>query len=55
MQPSAGAIVFLNVVLETAEQKRRSQHEKRIGNDSASDRCFHKHVLSGVKRGQRDD
>src|SRR3954462_15428125 len=47
---SPGAIVFLNVVSESAQQKRRSQHGKRIGNDSAGDRCLHQHVLPGVER-----
>ena len=54
---SAGAdpVVFLHVVLESAEEKRRAQHEQRVGDDRAGDGRLHQHVLPGAQRGQRDD
>ena len=55
LSAGAGPVVFLNVMLETAEQKRCAQHEQRIGDDRAGDGCLHQHVLPGAQGGQRDD
>ena len=55
LQAGADPVVFLHVVLESAEQKRRAQHEQRVGDDRAGDGRLHQHVLPGAQRGQRDD
>ena len=44
-----------DVVLESAEQKRRAQHEQRVGDNRAGDGRLHQHVLPGAQGGQRDD
>ena len=38
LQTGVVAIVFLHVVLEAADQKRRAEHEQRIGDDRPGDR-----------------
>ena len=55
LHAGAGPVVFLNVVLESAEQKRRAQHEQRVGDDRAGDGRLHQHVLPGAQSRQRDD
>ena len=35
VQTGGSAVVLSNVVLETAEEKRRSEHEKRVGDNGA--------------------
>jgi hypothetical protein len=41
-------------MLEPAEQKRRAQHEQRVGDDRAGDGGLHKHILPGAQRSERD-
>ena len=55
LHAGADPVVFLHVVLEPAEQKRRAQHEQRVGDDRAGDGRLHQHVLPGAQRGERDD
>ena len=55
LQAGVVAVVFLHMMFEAAEQKRRAQHEQRVGDDRAGDRSFHEHVLTGLQRRQRDD
>ena len=43
------------MVLESAEEKGRPQHEQRIGDDRAGDGRLDEHVLTGAQGGDRDD
>ena len=43
------------MVFEPAEQKRRAQHEQRVGEDRTGDGGFHKDILPGPQRRQRDE
>ena len=52
---SADAIVFLRVVFNAAEKKRRPQHEQRVGDDRAGNGRLHEHELPGAQGGERDD
>ena len=55
LQAGADPVVFLHVVFEPAEQKRRAEHEQRVGDDRAGDGGLHQRVLPGAQRGERDD
>ena len=55
LQAGADPVVFLHVVLESAEQKRRAQHEQRVGDNRAGNGRLHQHVLPGAQGGERDD
>ena len=55
LQAGADPVVFLHVVLESAEEKRRAQHEQRVGDNRAGDGRLHQHVLPGAQGGERDD
>ena len=55
LHAGADPVVLLDVVLESAEQKRRAQHEQRVGDDRAGDGRLHQHVFAGAQGGERDD
>ena len=55
LHAGADPVVFLHVMLESAEQERRPQHEQRVGDDRAGDGRLHERVLAGAQGGQRDD
>ena len=55
LHAGADPVVFLHVMLESAEQKRRAQHEQRVGDNRAGDGRLHQHVLPGAQGGERDD
>ena len=55
LSAGAGPVVFLHVMLETAEQKRCAQHEQRVGDNRTGNGRLHQHVLPGAQGGQRDD
>ena len=55
LQAGGDPVVFLHVVLESAEEKRRAQHEQRVEDDRPGDGCLHQHVLPGTQGGDRDD
>ena len=55
LQTGIGPVELLHMVLQSAEQERRAQHEQRIGDDHAGDRCLHQHILPRAQRGQRND
>ena len=55
LHAGADAVVFLDVILEPAEEKRRAQHEQRVGDDRAGNGRLHQHVLPGAQGGERDD
>jgi len=48
LKAGADPIVFLHVELESAEEKRRAQHEQRVGDNGAGDGRFHQYVLAGL-------
>ena len=55
LKVGAGPVVFLHVVPESAEEKRRAQHEQRVEDDRPGDGRLHQHVLPGAQGGDRDD
>ena len=55
LKAGADPIVFLDVMLESTEQKRRAQHEQRVGDNRAGNGRLHQHVLPGAQGGERDD
>ena len=55
LKAGAAPVVFLHMVLESAEQKRRAQHEQRVGDNRAGNGRLHQHVLPGAQGGERDD
>ena len=55
LQSGTYSVVFLRVVFDAAEEKRRPQHEQRVGDDRAGDRRLYQHCLPGTQRRQRDD
>jgi hypothetical protein len=55
LEAGAGSVVFLHVMLESAEQERRAQHEQRVGDDRTGYGGLHERVLPGAQCGQRDD
>jgi len=50
-----GAVEFLHVVFESAEQERRAQHKQGVGDNRPGDRRLHKHILAGPQGGECDD
>ena len=55
MHAGADAVVFLDVIFESAEEKGRAQHEQRVGDDRAGQGRLHQHVLPGAQGGERND
>ena len=55
LHAGADAVEFLLVVLESAQQKRRTQDEQRVGDNRAGNGRLHQRVLPGAQGGQRDD
>jgi hypothetical protein len=55
LQAGAAPVEFLHVVLEPAEQERRTQHEQCVGDNRAGNGRLDQHVLPGVQGGERDD
>ena len=56
LQSGTDPVVFLRVVFDAAEKKRRPQHEQRVGDDRAGDGRLYQHrFLAGAQRRQRDD
>ena len=46
LQAGADAVVFLHVMLQPAEKKRRPEHEQRVGDDGAGDGRLDQHVFA---------
>jgi len=49
IEPTAGAVIFLDMIAQPAEQKGGAQHEQCVGDDCTRDRCLHQHVLARSK------
>ena len=55
LHAGAGAVVFLDMIFESAEEKGRAQHEQRVGDDRAGKGCLDQHVLAGAQGRERND
>jgi hypothetical protein len=55
IKAAAGAVIFLDMIAQAAEQEGGAQHEQCVGDDCARDRRLHQHVLARVQRGHGDD
>ena len=55
LDAGADAVVFLDVIFESAEEQARAQHEQRVGDDRAGKGRLHQHILPGAQGGERND
>ena len=55
LHAGADAVVFLDMIFESAEEKGRAQHEQRVGDDRAGEGRLHQHILPGAQGGERND
>ena len=55
LHAGADTVVFLDMILESAEEKGRAQHEQRVGDDRAGHGRLHQHILPGAQGGERND
>ena len=55
LQPGVHPVELLHVMLESAEEEGRAQHEQRVGDNGPGDGGLHQHVLPGAHGGERDD
>src|SRR5262249_51111774 len=50
VETGSRAVIFLDVVRETANKKRCSQHEQRVGHNRAGYGTFHQRIFAGTQR-----